>query len=549
MPIAPSKTDREDPRLPDGEMFLHIELDFEQGRPQTRWYLSRLMQFDGGAYTIKAIVDDAASWWIGRRSNESQMVMAHTLNQGVISKDVFIPAGIQRLDILIENLAASPTPTYVAFSIWQSGRLIYASDPEGWLADYAPIPDEALAGLGDPRRGLPVFSVLPNWKNGVTERLSWSTDVMQSESGAEQRRALRPHPRRSFEATFLRKGVTRSIMDNFFVAVGRNEFMLPLWHEAVRMTQGITTDAIGVSFDGTAPMSAREFRKGDLVFVNNGDPKIYDILEVGDVAATRFDWKEPPLRNWPKGTRIYPMRQARIIDLPQMFNVTDQVARVQVRFDLTEPDKRTPSWGAEFEGQGVFTFYPNRVEPVQFTYDRLTYTLDNDSSAIGITDPGRETQIDANAVFMLRGRAAVVNLRNFLAAARGQAVGFYMMTYTDDIELSADVSSANAWIDVRDSSYSEYMEFQQPVRLMVGVWTYERGWIIRVITGADPGRLHLNSPLPSLQRYEIRRICFVTPARFAQDSVELQHVTAESSVVTTRLMFRQIFNKRLAVPA
>src|SRR5690606_39193715 len=106
-------------------------------------------EFDGGVYTIKAIVDDAATWWIGRRANESQMVMAHTLNQGVVSKDVHIAAGIQRLDIIVENIPTTVTPTYIAFSIWQGDRLIYVSGSEGWLADYAPITDDALLDLGD----------------------------------------------------------------------------------------------------------------------------------------------------------------------------------------------------------------------------------------------------------------------------------------------------------------------------------------------------------------------------------------------------------------
>ena len=92
------------------------------------------------------------------------------------------------------------------------------------------------------------------------------------------------------------------------------------------MTQGVTTDASGVSFEGVDSTAVREFRQGDLVFVNNGNPQDYDILEVGTVYPNRFDWKEPPHRAWPGGTRIYPMRRARIIEPPQLSNVTDNVA-------------------------------------------------------------------------------------------------------------------------------------------------------------------------------------------------------------------------------
>lgn len=549
MAITPYSTEREDPSFTSGELALHPQADIEQGLPLSRWYLSRWMEFDGGVYTIKAVVDDAATWWIGRRANEANMVMAHVLAHGVVTKEVHIHAGVQRIDIIVENITTGPSPTYIQFSIWQGERLIYASSPDDWLVDYVAIPDEELVSLGDRRRSLPVFSVLPNWKNGVTERLSWYTDVMQSESGAEQRRAVRAHPRRTFEASFARFGRQRALLDNFFVAVGQNEFMLPLWHEAVRMMQGITPGASGVSFDPDIPMASREFRRGDLVFVNNGNPQVYDILEVGEVFTSRFDWRESPKKAWPPGTRIYPMRRARLIDPPQISNVTDKTARVQVRFDLVEPDPRTPSWGNEFDNTGFFNFIPNRVEPIQMNYSRVTFTLDNESSAPLITDPGRETQIDMGATFMFRGRNEVTRFRNFLAAARGQAVGFYMMTYTDDIEIAEPISHENDWIAVEDSSYSSYMDHPQPVRLLIGLWTYQHGWLIRAITGVEPGRFYINEPFPTLERHEIRRVCFVTPARFAQDSIELQHVTAESSVITTRLLFRHLFNKRLMLPA
>ncbi|AGF89702.1 hypothetical protein SP099_00290, partial [Salmonella phage FSL SP-099] len=72
----------------------------------------------------------------------------------------------------------------------------------------------------DVRLTYPVFLPLPNWKDGVTERIEWQTDVMISESGAEQRRPIRLHPRRSFEATFLRWEEKRTLLDTTIAGVG-----------------------------------------------------------------------------------------------------------------------------------------------------------------------------------------------------------------------------------------------------------------------------------------------------------------------------------------
>ena len=48
---------------------------------------------------------------------------------------------------------------------------------------------------------LPVWTIRPNWKGGILERLEWLTDVLASDTGVEQRRSVRPTPRRSFEIT------------------------------------------------------------------------------------------------------------------------------------------------------------------------------------------------------------------------------------------------------------------------------------------------------------------------------------------------------------
>ena len=45
---------------------------------------------------------------------------------------------------------------------------------------------------------LPLWTFPPNWNSPIKETLEWLTDVLQSPSGAEQRRALRLAPRRSF---------------------------------------------------------------------------------------------------------------------------------------------------------------------------------------------------------------------------------------------------------------------------------------------------------------------------------------------------------------
>jgi hypothetical protein len=85
---------------------------------------------------------------------------------------------------------------------------------------------------------LPVWTIKPNWANGIRETLSWLTDVLASTYGPEQRRALRLSPRREFEMTFNPIDAVRSYFDLWLHRMGSFEFMVPLFHDAGRHDGG-----------------------------------------------------------------------------------------------------------------------------------------------------------------------------------------------------------------------------------------------------------------------------------------------------------------------
>lgn len=456
------------PGLTDNEQILSVANPPTSAPGATTYYVSRRMKFDGGVYQIKALVDDAATWWIGTSLTSTRMVFSNTLTQGVVTGDFYVAPGTQRVDIILQNLSPGASPCFAIFSLWRDGRLVYASAPDGWVFDTAPIPDEDLPQIEDARLSMPVWSILPNWKNGITERLSWQTDLMESETGVEQRRAVRVHPRRSIEASFLRQGAQRSRMDVFFAGVGQYELLVPLWHEQVKMTQGITIGATGVAF-GSASTQYREFRTGDLVFVNAGDPDDYELLMVAEVEPARFGWATLPTRAWPPGTRVFPCRVARIIDPPQLANRSDRVGIAQVRFELTMPDVWAPSWGDYIGDVPMFQFRPDRKQDIQLDYTRKSFLLDNSAGVIQVTDWSGEPKIGMKMGFTFFGRDRVTAFRRMLAAARGRAVEFYTPTFTHDIVPRADIDGSTPYLEAQPMGYTETMTRPQPTRLIIMV--------------------------------------------------------------------------------
>lgn len=554
---------------PDGEKYVSVADPMDSAQGRHTFYLSRRFYFTEGDYTIDVKADDAATVFIGTSQFNLQMILQVTLSAPNTAY-VHIPQGDYRLDVVLQNLPEQPTPCYFTMVIKKNNgeELIYLSNKEGWLLDDQSISDEDLPPLDDYRFKLPMFTVLPNWKQGVTERLTWLTDIMSSEKDVEQRRSVRRNARRQFEASFLRQGVTRNRLDTFLVGIGAAEFMVPLWHEAVRMEDGIDMEALGVTFpDGE--LRYREFNSGDLVFVNNGDPTDYDILQVGDKEENRFSWAFPPPRPWPVGTRIYPMRTARLMVTPNIGNITDGVSEARIQFDLVDSYEIDAAWGAAGAGGlPYFKYSPDRAERIDAGYSRRYYTIDNLSGLPETTDHGRYTTVTLQAKLRLYGRDVAFGMRQFLQSARGRAVHFYAPSFMNDVKIVGDIPQDSPEVIIQQQGILDYMSTPQPTRILLAFQFYDGSPIlynnvtnVLPVYETDPDGsvstplrvvneiLVMEDPMPAISLDNLRRASFVSETRFDQDAFEIHHSTNQQAVIDMSVVLRQSMNNRVGVVA
>jgi hypothetical protein len=541
---------------PNGEKLVSVANPVEAAPGPATYYLARRINFDVDAdYTFAISADDAATVWLG-----TEQLNMRIIGQVVIGEPqtftVHVPAGQYRLDVILVNLPVGQTPCVFTLTIMRGDAIVYTSAKEGWVLDDAPINDFDLPVAEDPRYKMPVWTVLPNWKDGIVERLSWQTDVLASETDAEQRRSVRRNARRSFEASFLRQRAQAQRMDAFFSGVGPATFLVPLWHEQVKMLDGISMEASGVTLPD---LRFREFRKGDIVLVNNGDPDQYDLLEVGDMQDTRFSWASPPPRTWPPGTRIFPMREARIVTQnPKMSRVTDTVSTAQVLFDLVEPYQVAASWGQQNNGSPYFAWRVDRANTIDVEFSRKNFVLDNASGAVAVTDHGRYTTTTVQTSLRLYGRANAFALRQFLQAARGQAQHFYSPTFMQDIEPVDDIAANTVELEIQSQGFVRSMLRPQPNRRQLA-FQFRDGTptIYRTIIDARENRhgltlgsetLVLDAALPAIRLDDLKRISFVCETRFGQDQFEIHHPTNGQAVIDVSVVLRQATNQR-TVPA
>lgn len=538
---------------PLGERQISVADPIGSAPGSSTFYLARRFSFTEGDYTFIVTADDAATVGIGTSQLNSRVIASPTYFVPA-RVEVNIPAGEYRIDVVLTNLLAVSNPCFFTMVILRGEEVIYTSKKDGWLMDDVAISDDDLPPAEDFRYKLPVWTVTPNWQSGVTERLSWQTDILDSERDAEQRRSVRRNARRSFEASFLRQGADAARLDSFLIGVGPSQFLVPLWHEQVRMIDGIDIGASGVTFPN-GELRLREFRKGDIVFVTIGDPNDYDLLEVGDVEQARFNWKTLPTRQWPAGTRIYPMRLARIDPSDaQASNVTDRVRRAQVRFTLIEPYYVEASWGTQVGGLPVFGFAVDRANTLDVEYGRKSFMLDNTSGKPFVTDHGKHSSSVVQTRLKLFGRVQAFRFRQFLQAARGMARHFYAPTFMQDVYPFDDIEAGTVELRVQPQGFRSSMISPQPTRIQLAFQFRDTTPTIyvdikEVREVGEPRNLVaevlvLSAPLPAIDLSELKRISFMCETRFAQDTFELVHRTNQQAAVEVSCVLRQASNPR-----
>lgn len=511
----------------NGEKALSVSATIAGTSGFGNYYLSKWFDFKGGLYQFRSVVEDGALWSVARTLHNARTIFT-SAGAAVIDATIYIPPGRQRLDILLSNVSTAASRCFAAFTLVQDGKLVYGSDGDGWVFDTAPIDDADVPDLGDVRLSYPLFSVLPNWKDGVLERIEFKTEVFGSEADNEQRRSLRRYPRRSFEASFARHELKRARLENFLIGIGRDRLLVPTWTEGFPLA-GTLGGTLTFPDDS---LVMREFNAGDLVWVNAGNPNVGEILSIAsiDLGTDTITFAAAPSLTWGAGSIVYPLRVARVLESTQMNLRTDRVATMSIRFWFDQPEKwPTAAWGDD----QLFSFAVDRAAGIDVGHDRPTaWVDDNDVGLLDVLDIFAITRSNVRCSLTLFGRARLYAFRQFINMARGRAVRFWMPSNALDLVAKGNFSGTT--LDVELCGLSEYISRTQDIRSMLAVvfnngsaTLYRRIEDVEPISGGE--RLTLDSALPSILKANVERLMFVLPARFDQDSFEILHHVNDSA--------------------
>lgn len=387
-----------------------------------------------------------------------------------------------------------------------------------------------------------IWGFLPDWAEGIEERLEWKTEILASKSLVEQRRALRQAPRRSFAARIYVEGRERQFLDLALFEWSARVWGLPIWPEVQILPVGVAAAAYRIN----CQTSNLDFHAGGLAILQGDNALDYEGVVLAGVDATGIILHGPTQKAWPAGTRLYPARTAQLREEPEITRLTDQAVSLDVDFQVME----NCDWPAVLpatlhQGYPVLEARPDETEDLTLSQVRLLATLDSGSSLPLVTDVARAALRVRDWKWLGNGRAEQAQFRSLLYALRGRQVPVWVPSHAEDLTVVAIIVDTAMTIDIAYCGYTRFGRFKPGrrdirIELFSGVNYHKR---ITGCTEISPGveRLQIDTAIGvAITPAQIRRVSWMALSRLTSDSVEIEHITDSEGIAACSLTFREV---------
>lgn len=389
--------------------------------------------------------------------------------------------------------------------------------------------------------GFPVWTIRPNWREGVMERLEWLTDVLVAQSsGAEQRRALRMTPRRYIEITVHPTRQERSFLDLQLHRNGSALWLFPVWFDVAKLSSPVEPLDERVEFDNTF----REHGLGGYALLFK-DAFTWEVISIAASDDDGLDLAAPIDGTWPAGTQVYPLRFARLPMETSLSALTNRVGESVLMWQIAQANDfvETEPTDLEFEGVPVLNVPPNRSQEITLDHVRLAEEHDNRTGVPYRTDPiGRAFQIQGHGWF-IRGREAHAQFRAMLYWLRGRQKAVWLPSFNDDIIVTRPSALASLNLDIEriGMAYSGGLTPGRDVVLVNGVPA--RVTALGAPQSAAEERLRIGAGLTAAIPAGATG-SFMSMCRLNQDAIELMHHTDIDGLTEASATFQSFADTR-----
>lgn len=385
------------------------------------------------------------------------------------------------------------------------------------------------------------WTFVPDWGDGILERLTASTDILQSESAVSQRRRLRLAPRREFSGPMYAEGRERQLLDLSLFGWSDRIWSIPIWPDIQLLPVGVPADADFIPCS-TAHL---DFRAGGLAMLRGEDAFASETVEILDVLSNGLQLKRNTQQAWPAGTRLYPARAAQLLEEPALSKLTDRLVEAEVRFLIVEACD-WPEWlpSTLYRGRPVWDRRPDDSENLTHAAERLRSTLDSGFAQPLITDTARRALQLLGQRHLDLGREARALVRSFIYGMCGRQRVVWVPSHMDDLTVVAPISAVATSVDIEHIGYTRFSS-GKPGRRDIRIELYDGSVFMRRLVGSTEldgkvERVGLDSALGvEVQPHQVARISWMNLMRFESDVQEIEHMTDSEGVAAWATAFRE----------
>lgn len=411
-----------------------------------------------------------------------------------------------------------------------------------WTFQFTGLEAETVTITGD--RVVP-WTFAPDWGDGMLERLGWLTDVMTSPTRAEQRRALRLSPTRSFELRSILEGAERTAFDLAVSNWGGRTWAMPVWPDIVWLGAALPVGSVEVPCD----TAGRDFVAGGIALLRAADMhqvRRYEVVEVESIGAGALTLRRPTLQAWSRGSRLYPLRLAQFPQQPQVRRITDTAIEVRYQFEVTEPcDWPALMPATLYRGVPVLEQVPDESGALTVNRQRAQSTMPHPTGFARRTDTADTPATLQQHRWLLAGRPAQAGYRSLLYGLQGQFKALWLPTFSADLTVLAPISASSIAVDIAAVDYPRFgagRVGRRDIRIeLVGGVAFHRRIDAASTLDDETERLILDAALGvDVTVASIRRVSFMELSTQATDTTEISHRTDADGVAAAALVFRSI---------
>ena len=378
-----------------------------------------------------------------------------------------------------------------------------------------------------------LFSIAPEWGEGMEETIEYLTDVLRAYSDKEQRRALRQLPRRAMRFRALTLNARDAAgMESLVWGWQNQPYGVPWWPDAQPLLSDVAAGVLVIPVD----TADRQFAPGGLLAIWV-DEFTFEALSIDSVAAhsvtvtspTQFAWTGGP------GTRVIPIFLCRLPNKVKVSRYSSEIDQIDLAFigEAGQPSPAPSISPTQYKGFDVLEVAPNWAgAPLGREYDRSLVTIDPKIGPIDVIDKGGSAIVGQEFPYWLDTHPNVTAFRAFILRRFGQLNPFWLPTWDQDLVLFQDVLSSDSGIRIESEFYSRFL-FPTPARRFVAFIPIDgSGNVYRKVTSAvDNGdgteNLVLDSPTGKNFGKNTTMISFLTFARLGSDVAAIKWDSSE----------------------